>query len=124
MKKSNNVKTGSNLELNKASYDNRLWLVARNENMSRRAFIDDIAKTIYDFHHEGGIIRCGNTGRIWPIPDVYEVMGEDGRWLSYWLESEDGRPKRKPTSMTLERRRLIDLRYRIKMVNMAKKFNL
>lgn len=122
MKKTDRRKNGSYSELNHPVYDNRLWLTARNEKLSRRAFIDDIAITIYEYHRKGGVILSGNTGRIWPIPDVYEVMGEDGRWLSYWLTDVDGRPKHKPSMETLERRRLIDLRYRIKYPHIAEKF--
>lgn len=116
------VLTGSAMELNHPVYDSRLWLTARNETLSRREFIEDIARTIYDFHRKGGVIVSGDTGRIWPIPDVFEVMGEDGRWLSLYFLEIGGRPKHKPSPATLERRRLIDLRYRIKFPHIAEKF--
>jgi hypothetical protein len=110
--------TASKRQLENPVYDNRLWLAARNESLTRRAFIHDIALTVYDF--KGEILD--ESGRKWNIPDIYEVMGEDGRWLSYYLQDCEGRPKHNPNSLTLERRRLIDLRYRIKYPDIAENF--
>lgn len=117
--KNNEIFVGSKEELNDPVYEARMWLAARNESLSRRAFIDDIAKTIYRYK---GLLICRETNFLWPIPDVYETMGEDGRWLSYYFQEVDGRPKQKPSHSTLERRRLIDLRYRIKYPHRAEIF--
>lgn len=118
MKDQRIVVTASNVELNNLIYDNRLWMTARNEPLSRRKLIEDIAWTIYNFN---GLIRS-DKGHKWPIPDVYEAMGEDGRWLSYYFKEVDGRPFHTPSALTLERRRILDLHYRIKYPEIARKF--
>lgn len=117
MKDNRVIRVASKKELENSAYESRLWLVAKNEQMSRRRYINEIAITIYDFE---GTIQ-DERGRLWNIPDVYELFGEGGRWLSQYLEDEDGRPRRKPRSITLERRRLIDLYYRIKFPHIAEK---
>jgi len=101
----------TNQDLMNPVFENRLWLATRNRQSSRRKLLDDVACTIYDY--EGRILYKRNF--IWPKPDIYEVFGGiEGRWLSFYLEEVDGRPRHKPRAATLERRRILSLYFHIK----------
>lgn len=118
MKKLEAVFIATLLEMNNPIYDNRLWIATCNIELSRRKFLDEIASTIYGYR---GLILVEG-GQVWPIPDVYEVMGEEGRWISYYRKEVNGRPLHKPRPSTLERRRIIDLYFRIKHPLIAEDF--
>lgn len=118
MKHTKVVFVASKSQLSNPVYEARLWIATRNIGLSRRKLLDAIAKAIYD--HQGLILIEG--GHVWPVPDIYEVMGEDGRWLSYYCKAVDGRPCHKPRASTLERRRIIDLYFRIAHPAIARDF--
>lgn len=101
--------------LSKSSYKKRLWLAARNLNISRRNWPDVIADALYNF--DGEILI--ENGMRWPIPDVDAVLG-DPRWFSYYFEEVDGEPLREVK--LLERLRLIDLYFKIKHPEIARHF--
>jgi hypothetical protein len=71
----------------------RLWYYTGNLPYSRRQLIDKMHEAFCEY--EGVIFT--DDGRLWPIPDEIEsIMGEDGRWLSLYLErDENGLPLRK-----------------------------
>ncbi|CAD84153.1 hypothetical protein [Nitrosomonas europaea] len=103
--------------LNNPVYKKRLWLAARNMNISRREWPNVIADAIYNFD---GIILLSN-GIRWPIPDVDKVLG-DPRWFSYYFEEDEkGDPHR--DVIMLERLRLIDLFFKIKHPEIARHFS-
>lgn len=58
-------------------------------------------------------------GRICPIPDIDNVMG-DPRWISSWFEERDGEPRR--NTYQIERLRLFDLYFKIEYPNIARHF--
>lgn len=99
-----------------SSYKKRLWLAARNMNISRRRWPDVIADAIYNF--EGYIVI--DNGMLWPIPDVDNVLG-DPRWFSYYFEEVEGEPRREVR--LIERLRLLDLYFKIKHPNIARHFD-
>lgn len=101
--------------LNNPSYKKRLWLAARNMNISRRNWPNVIAEAIYNF--DGDIII--SNGMRWPIPLVDDVLG-DPRWFSYYFEMEDDEPRR--DVRLLERIRLIDLYFKIAHPQLARHF--
>lgn len=94
----------------------RLWLAARNMNISRREWPNVIADAIYNFD---GDIMISN-GMRWPIPLVDDVLG-DPRWLSYYFEEdEEGEPLREVR--LIERLRLLDLYFKIKHPEIVRHF--
>lgn len=105
-------------ELRDTHYFSRLWLAARNIQLSRRRWLDAMAEAIYEFD---GVILTSD-GRPWPVPDIDDVMGEPGaRWISLFFEAEDGAPKRDVRRW--ERVRLIDLYLRITRPHIARHFS-
>lgn len=103
-------------DLNNKSYQKRLWLAARNMPYSRREWMNRISSAIYEFKGE---ILCPYN-RLWPSPDIDDVIGDDGRWLSYYFEETEGEPKR--SVRKIEALRLIDLYFRIKHPHIARHF--
>ena len=112
------VITATREELTRESYLYRLWTATKSMGFSRRQWLNDLAAGIYDF--DGKIVMAD--GRVWPVPDIDAVMGNDAdfRWLSYYLEEHYGMPKRK--IKTLERLRVLDLYFRISRPNIARHF--
>ena len=111
------VVVATDQELPDKHYYRRLWIAARNYDISRRRWLDAIAAAIYEFR--GHILK--SDGSPWPIPEVDDVMGEaGGRWISYWFEESDGEPKREVRC--LERVRLFDLYFRIAHPDIARHF--
>ncbi len=100
-----------------SSYKKRLWLAARNLNISRRNWPNVIADAIYNFD---GYIMLDN-GMLWPIPDVDNVLG-DPRWFSYYFEEDDGGNPLRDVRL-IERLRLIDLYFKIKHPLIARHFD-
>lgn len=116
-KKKRIVVIRSKEKLENPSYQKRIWLAARNMDISRREWPNVIADAIYNFD---GDIMVGN-GMRWPIPDVDNVLG-DPRWFSYYFEEdEEGGPSR--NVRLLERIRLIDLFFKIKYPKIARHFD-
>ena len=109
------VYVASKEQLTNPHYLLRLWLAARNMPFSRRSWPDVLTLGIYGFN---GVILCPN-GRPWPVPDIDAVMG-DPRWLSYYFEEIEGKPKR--SVRVTERLRLIDLWFRIARPEIQKHF--
>ncbi len=107
----------SKQELMNEHYKLRLWLAAKNMNVSRRIWPDVIADSIYNYQ---GNIYCPD-GRLWYIPDVDDVLG-DPRWFSYYFEETNGLPSRKVR--LVEKLRLIDLFFRIKKPGIQRHFGL
>lgn len=102
-------------ELTNPVYSRRLWLAARNMNISRRQWPNVIADAIYNY--KGTILLPDD--RIWPIPDIDDVLG-DPRWFSLYFEECDGRPRREVR--LIERLRVIDLYFRITKPNIYRHF--
>lgn len=105
----------SKMELTHPVYSQRLWLTARNMEISSRIWPEFICDAVY--HFDGVFIMPD--GRIWPVPDVDSVMG-DPRWIRSWFEEQDGKPRRQ--TYMLERLRLIDLYFRIQHPDIARHF--
>ncbi len=107
-------------QMNDPVNENHLWTATCDIKLSRRKLLDDIARTIYD--HKDHILF--KEGRIWPVPDVYELFGGiDGRWISCYRKRVGNRPRHKPHSSTLERRRVLQLYFRLRHPKIAKQFN-
>ena len=109
------IVTASNGDLKNEVYLMRLWIAAKNMSYSRRQWPNIIFRAIYDYK---GVILCPD-GRIWPIPDIDQVMG-DSRWFSYYFEESEGKPLR--TVRLLERLRVLDLFFRIEKPNIQAHF--
>lgn len=109
------VVIASKQEITDPHYNFRLWLAARNMKVSRREWPNLIADAIYGYE---GKIYCPD-GRLWPIPDVDEVLG-DPRWFSYYFEEINGAPRREVR--LIEKLRLIDLFYRISKPDIQRHF--
>lgn len=101
-------------QLRDGPYSLRLWWAAKNLRISSYAWLDVMEETfrLYD-----GVV-FSDDGAEWPIPDVDVTFGGDRRWISMYLESEDGLPRRIPKR--LDRVQLIDLCIRIKYPDIAR----
>lgn len=93
-------------ELSAQNYRYDLWKASREMPYSRRVWWDVLSQRIYSF--TGKILIPD--GRHWPVPDIDDVMG-DPRWLSYYFEEYNGRPRREVR--LIERLRILDLWFRI-----------
>lgn len=84
------------------AYQYRLKVTMTNLSISRRAWPDYIADTLYKF--DGDILI--QDGRLWPIPCVGSVCG-DPRWISYFLANAGMKIRR------LDRLELLDACFQI-----------
>lgn len=114
------VYVATHSELMRKSYYRRLWIAARNLHIPRRAWLDEIADTLRDF--DGMILY--RSGIRYNIPDIDEVFGDDPdvRWLGYYFLADQYHKYPKHKSRKLQRLELIDLYFRIRYPQLAKKF--
>lgn len=107
-------------ELESTSYYRRLWIAARNVEISRRSWLDAIADTLRDFN--GLIIH--RSGEVCVIPDIDEVFGDDPdlRWLGYYLQPDDSGKFPKMRTRKYQRLELLGLYFRINHPDIARHF--
>jgi hypothetical protein len=103
------------------AYYNRLWLAARNLNIPRRKWLDELADCFCAF--SGEIFYP--SGERYEIPMIDETFGDDCdcRWLSYYLKPDETGNRPVSRSRMYERIRLIDLYIRIRHPNIAAHFS-
>ena len=108
-------------ELKNYHYYRRLWIAARNLELPRRRWLDEIAACFRDY--QGDVIYA--SGDPYPIPLVDDIFGDDPdmRWLSYYLGTDESGKEPRSVSRKLERVQLIDLYFRIKFPAVARHFN-
>ena len=102
------------------NYYDRLWRAARSLNIPRRRWLDELADCFCAFR---GQVR-DSSGAPYEIPMIDEAFGDDMdcRWLSYYLKADKTGRKTGSKSSMYERLRLIDLYFRIRHPDFAKKF--
>ena len=109
----------SEAELHTPSYYNRLWLAAKNQPLSRRAWLDEIADCFRDF--EGTVYH--QSGQIFEFPEVDSLFPDcEMRWLSYYLEPSSAADVPRRISRHTERLRILDLYFRIQHPDLARHF--
>ncbi len=115
------VVIATDAELTGEHYYRRLWMAARNIQISRRGWLNELADCLRDTHDVE--IRYPS-GQSYPIPYVDELMGDDpdNRWMSDFLRSDPSGARPRSRSRKLERVRLIDLYFRIKYPKIAQHF--
>ena len=117
------VTVATNAELLNPHYYARLQLAARNINISRRNWYDELSSCFCGWGYSYDVQYP--SGEPYPVPDdIDEVMGNDpdARWISLFLELDDTGMRPRFHSRKLERVRLIDLYFRIKHPNIARHF--
>lgn len=108
-------------ELKNEHYYRRLWVAARNIELPRRMWLDELAACFRDYR--GDILYP--SGEPFPIPYVDDAFGDDPdmRWLSYYLSTDETGKEPRSVSRKIERIQLIDLYFRIKHPAIARHFS-
>jgi len=114
------VRVATTAELRNPHYYRRLWVAARNTEVSRRKWIDVLADCFRDT--ECHIVYP--SGAPFPIGDLDALFGDDpdGRWFSYYLKSDPSGSIPSTTSRKLERVQIIDLYFRLMYPHIAVHF--
>ncbi|GJM04769.1 MAG: hypothetical protein DHS20C09_07600 [marine bacterium B5-7] len=114
------IVVATNAELLNEHYYRRLWIAARNLQLPRRRWLDEIAECFLRFN--GSIVYA--SGQSFPIPLVDDVFGDDPdmRWLSYYLKADLAGMRPHTVSRKMDRIQLIDLYFRIKHPSIARHF--
>ncbi len=113
MKESSFIILDAIKEVTDPVYEHRQWEATRDLTLPRRTLLNAAANAIYDYKRTFLFVHEGSY-RVWPVPDVYKEFGDiDGRWISYYLMEVNGRPRYKSNSLTLERRRLLNLYFQL-----------
>lgn len=105
------VRVATTSELRNPHYYRRLWIAARNMDISRRNWINTLADCFRDSEHH--IVYP--SGHPFPLADLDSLFGDDpdGRWFSYYLKSDPSGSLPAATSRKLERVQIIDLYFRL-----------
>lgn len=114
------VTLATNAELKNEHYYRRLWIAVKGFNLTRRAWIEELAGCFRDF--DGEVVYL--SGQHFEIPDLDELFGDDPdmRWMGYYLEPGDKPDFPKSKSWKLERLRMLDLYFRIRFPSIAQHF--
>lgn len=105
-------------ELTNEHHYRRLWMAVRNLKIPRRGWLDEIADCLRDC--DASIID--QAGKPFPIPYVDDIFDDtDMRWFSYYLKSDPTGTRPRTISRKLERLQLIDLYFKIRHPDLAKK---
>lgn len=112
------VYVATDAEILNEHYYRRLWIAARNINIPRRSWLDEIANCIRDSYD---IKILHPSGEPYSIPFVDDVFNDDDdmRWMGEFLRSDPGGEGPRHKSRMTERLKLIDLYFRIKLPNIA-----
>lgn len=101
-------------------YYRRLWIAAKNIEISRREWLDEIADCLRD---SCDITILYPSGKTYEIPYVDDVFNDDDmRWMGLFLRANPCANLPRTRSRKLERVKLIDLYFRIKHPNIARHF--
>ena len=119
-KKKRVVYVATDAEILNEHYYRRLWIAAKNVEVSRRDWLDEIADCLRD---TCDIEILYSSGKSYPIPYVDDVF-DDGemRWMGEFLRGRCCGNRPRTTSRKIERVKLIDLYFRIKHPTIAQHF--
>ena len=101
-------------------YYRRLWIAAKNVDISRRDWLDEIADCLRDSYDVKILYQSGEPYSIPYVDDIFE--DDDMRWMGHFLQANPCGNFPRTRSRKLERVKLIDLYFRINHPNIAQHF--
>ncbi len=108
------IYTANDIQLKSEIHQRRLWIMMKDKNLPRRAWLDLLA----DAFRDSNAIFLSEAGDEYELPEIDDVFDcAEMRWISEFLRAAPCGKKPRARSRKLERLRMIDLYFKVTSPN-------